>query len=193
MAIRRCPFPASARGWPSRLPPLLMLLAMAGGGCATTAPITPSLKSQAVPVDFARVTANPDQFKGQTVILGGQVVSAEPTTEGTLLTMLETKTDDAERPQSAETSRGRFMALYKGFLDPQIYAKGRQVTVAGQVEGSRLAKVGQLEYRYPYIMAEQVYLWPRPDPAYYYAPYGYGAYWPYGPYFHGPFGPWWWW
>jgi outer membrane lipoprotein len=181
---------ASAWGPPSRLLPLALLLAVLAAGCAATAPISPALKTQAQPVKFEELQANPEQFQGETVILGGQIIDATPTPEGTQVTVLQTKTEDAERPEGADTSLGRFIALYKGFLDPQIYAKGRQVTVAGKVAGKRMEKLGQVDYAYPLIRAEQVYLWPRPQPAYY-APY----YYPWGPYWgpYGFYGPWWWW
>jgi len=180
----------SASGWAlsSRLLLVVALLALAA--CATTAPIPARVKQEAVPVNFPELAANPDRFTGQTVILGGQIISATPTPQGTLLTVLETKTEKDERPYGADTSQGRFMAQAKGFLDPQIYAQGRQVTVAGKVAGRQAGKVGELDYTYPLIQAEQVYLWPRPEPRYYR-----DLYWPYGPYyygFYGPFGPWWW-
>jgi outer membrane lipoprotein len=194
MATRTC---SSASGWglsSRRLPVVLLLAAVAILGCAE-AQISPQLRGQAVPVDFAELAANPERFLNETVILGGQIINTVPTPEGTLLTILQTKTENLDRPEGPETSKGRFMALYKGFLDPQIYAQGRQVTVAGQVAGKRMAKLGEIEYAYPLIKAEQVYLWPRPEPRVYYAPYGYAPYWPYGPYYYAPYGfyPWGWW
>jgi outer membrane lipoprotein len=192
MAIRTL---SSASVWarPSRPLLALLVLVVAAAGCATTAPIRQEIKAQATPVDFSELATNPDKFKGETVILGGQIIKTTPTADGTLLTVLETKTKDAERPGGREATQGRFMALAKGFLDPQVYSEGRQVTVAGKVAGKRMDKVGELEYAYPLINADQVYLWPRPDPYYYYPPL-YGSYWPYyypyGPY--GAFGPWWW-
>jgi outer membrane lipoprotein len=171
---------------------LLAALVLALGACAT-APITPEIEGQAMSVVFSDLAANPDQFKGQTVILGGQVIKAVPAPEGTVLTVLQTKTEGDERPEGPETSQGRFMAVSKGFLDPQIYAPGRQVTVAGTVAGKRVEKLGEIDYPYPLIEADQVYLWPRSEPRYY-APY-WGPYWPWGSAYYGPYGywgPWWW-
>src|SRR3972149_3741212 len=99
---------ASAWGRSSRLLLGLLLLAAAGAACAG-APISPELRGEAGAVSFPDLVAPP---------------------EGTMLTVLQTKTENEDRPSGPETSQGRFMALYKGFLDPQIYAEGRQVTVA---------------------------------------------------------------
>lgn len=181
---------ASAWGRSSRLLLGLLLLAAAGVACAG-APISPELRGEAVPVSFADLVANPERYQDETVILGGQIIKTVPTPEGTMLTILQTKTENEDRPSGPETSQGRFMALYKGFLDPQIYAEGRQVTVAGKVAGKKVERLGEIDYGYPLIAAGQVYLWPKPEPRSYYPNYG-----PYYPYYWGPYwgrwGPWWW-
>ncbi len=186
---------SSASGWglSSRLLGLALLALVLG--CAE-AQIAPEIRGQAVPVDFAQLTANPERFLNETVILGGQIIKTMPTPEGTVITVLETKTENLGRPEGPETSRGRFMAVYQGFLDPEVYGAGRQVTVAGQVMGKRVEKLGEVDYAYPLIRAQDIYLWPKPEPRPYYAPYGYAPYWPYGPYYYAPYrfyGPWGWW
>lgn len=189
---------SSASVWARSSRPLLWLLVlMAAGVACAGAPIAPELRGEAVPVDFPELLASPERFRGETVILGGQIISTVPTPEGTLLTVLQTRTEGTDRPKGPETSQGRFMALYKGLLDPQVYAEGRQVTVAGRVAGKRVERLGEIDYGYPLIDAAQVYLWPKPEPRYYYpygpygGPYG-GPFWPY--YYWGPYryGPWWW-
>jgi outer membrane lipoprotein len=170
--------------WAFRLT-LALLLAGLAAGCAGANHISPALRAEAVPVDFRELVADPDRFKGETVILGGVILESEPGPEGTLLTILQTRTEEGERPGEAETSQGRFMALAKGFLDPELYAAGRQVTVAGKVEGKRTAQVKGFSYTYPLIAAEQVYLWPLPEGYGY--PY-YPSYYPYYyPWYPGPF------
>ena len=151
-----------------------------------------------MPVDFPELMANPERFRGETVILGGEIIDAVPTANGTRLNVLQTRTDDAERPGPSDTSQGRFVAMYQGFLDPAIYAKGRQVTVAGVVAGAQAQTVGNTQQTQPLINAQQVYLWPPPQPRYYYAPGPYYYYpfyspfWPYEPYYapyYAPFYP----
>ena len=156
----------------------LLLAAALFAGCATTAPLQPDIRAAAMPVDFPDLMANPERFRGETVILGGEIIDAVPTANGTRLNVLQTRTDAAERPGSSDTSQGRFVAMYQGFLDPAIYATGRQVTVAGTVAGAQAQTVGNTQQTQPLINAQQVYLWPQPQPRYYYAP---------GPYYYYPF------
>jgi hypothetical protein len=83
-------------------------------------------------------------------------------------------------------------------LDPKVYAKGRGVTVGGSVVGSVRQPLGDREYTYPVIEAQELHLWPipsvRPGYPYYYDPW-YDNYW-YGgsPYLwhrrHYPWGGW---
>jgi Outer membrane lipoprotein Slp family len=42
------------------------------------------------------------------------------------------------------------MALCEGYLDPAVYSKGRQVTLAGRVLGTRTDMVGEIMYVYPH-------------------------------------------
>ena len=78
------------------------------------------------------------------------------------------------------------MALCEGYLDPAIYSKGRQVTLAGRVLGTRTDTVGEITYVYPLLACLEVYLWPpMPDTRTLY-PYDY--WWPwYGPYWWRPY------
>jgi outer membrane lipoprotein len=159
-----------------------LLLAAVTVSCAATAPIRPDVRNQATPVDFAELATNPEEFRGETVILGGVIISATPIPEGTQLVVLETKTEGDERPGPPDTTQGRFVAVSRLFLDPQVYQQGRPVTVAGVVVGKATQKIGEVEQSHPLIAAEQVYLWPPPEPRYY-------SYYPYYPYYYEPFYP----
>ena len=79
------------------------------------------------------------------------------------------------------------------FLDPEIYSKGRKLTVGGKVVGVRPQPLGNRLYRYPVIEAEELHLWPKkvsyarpydPYPHCWHFPW---HYYPYSPY------PWWAW
>ena len=37
-----------------------------------------------------------------------------------------------------DKSKGRFLALYKGFLDVAVYRWGREVTIGGKITGKRV-------------------------------------------------------
>lgn len=135
-------------------------------------------------ISFEQLRKDPVAYKGQTVVLGGVIVKASHDPAGTLLEVYQTETDWERRPVNVDVSGGRFLAFYKGFLDSEIYEKGRKVTIAGEVTGERTQKLGEIDYRYPFLLVKEIHLWKRetrpvPDPYVWY---------PWGPW--GPWGPW---
>ena len=59
--------------------------------------------------------------------------------------------------------KGTSWRFAKG-LDLTVYSKGRQVTLAGRVLGTRTDTVGEIMYVYPLLACLVVYLWPpMPD------------------------------
>jgi outer membrane lipoprotein len=64
-------------------------------------------------------------------------------------------------PNRDLAATGRFLAVYRSYLEPLDYAAGRLLTVVGTVSGLRADTVGQAGYRLPVIQAEQLYLWPK--------------------------------
>lgn len=144
-------------------------------------------------LSYAELHEAPKAHKGKVVLLGGVVVKAVNKEEGTLLEIYQTGIDGSGKPIELDRSGGRFLAFYKGFLDSEVYCKGRQVTIAGAVEGERIGKLGELEYHYPYLVIRAIHLWRKERP-YAYRPYPwsfrdpwwgdpwdpwYSPYWPY--------------
>jgi outer membrane lipoprotein len=70
------------------------------------------------------------------------------------------------KPSVDSGSEGRFIVEAPGFLDPVVYSAGRQVTVAGIVDGKEVLPLGEINYAYPVVMSREIYLWPVDD-AYY--------------------------
>lgn len=175
---------------------LLMLLF---SGCAPQV-FSPAIIAQAgPPVSFSELRKAPDRFQGKTVIFGGVIVKTTNKPEGTLLEVYQTRLDSSYRPTDIDTSGGRFLALYKGFLDNEIYRPGRKVTIAGIVRGEKVMKLGELDYHYPYLEVTEINLFaevlPRPGfpyPRGYYSPWYPPHPWrpwdPWDPW--GPWGPW---
>lgn len=92
-----------------------------------------------------------------------------------------------QRPQSRDTSAGRFIAVADEFFDPEIYSKNRGVTIAGEV--ADCTQTGQeVSYGpYPVVHIKEVHLWDDPD-------HDMRRSWgdPYGPPWYGPpyYAPW---
>jgi outer membrane lipoprotein len=79
-------------------------------------------------------------------------------------------------------SEGRFIILVEGYVDPYVFKRGRRLTVAGEILGRKVMRLGELEYPYPLLQSKQLYLWGE----YYYSPY---PYYPWG--YYGYYGPRW--
>ncbi|MFO0751718.1 MAG: Slp family lipoprotein [Thermodesulfovibrionales bacterium] len=110
--------------------------------------------------------ADPDAYRGKMIILGGTIVSVTPAKEGTFVEVLEQPLDSRERPGSGrDVSFGRFIAFYPEYLDPVIYMKGKLVTVAGEVMGSKTGLIGEMEYRYPLIRSREIHLFRPAGPS----------------------------
>jgi outer membrane lipoprotein len=127
---------------------------------------------------YTALASRPDEFKGKTVLLGGTIVQTVPKAEETEIEVVQKQTSASGEPRLTDTSEGRYLVVVDRFLDPSIYGAGRDITVAGEVRGSVLRRLGEIDYRYPVIAARELYLWkkPAPPPAYPY-PYGYPSYW----------------
>lgn len=110
-------------------------------------------------VSFKDLREEPERFAGSLVMLGGQIVSLRNTGEGTYLEILQRRLDSAGRPIATDETGGRFIAFTTQFLDAAIYSSGRQITVIGEVAGVRIQPLGEVQYRYPYIITKAIHLW----------------------------------
>jgi outer membrane lipoprotein len=69
------------------------------------------------------------------------------------------------KPSKEKGSKGRFIVVARGFMDPAIYRSGRQVTVVGTVAGKDVRPIGEIQYAYPLMEMKELYLWPLEDAA----------------------------
>lgn len=136
---------------------LLLFIIVSLFGCAHI--VSDELRQKAdgeqqMPVLFK----DPDSFKGRIVILGGVIVSSTNTKEGTYIEVLQKPLDYCGRPKDTDTSFGRFIILYEGYLDTAVYSQGREVTVAGEVIGKTIQPLGEIQYHYPLIKSKEIHL-----------------------------------
>lgn len=133
---------------------------------------------------LSQLRANPEAYKGQLFILGGVIVEARLVPEGSQVEILALSVDSRGYPEEGTRGRakGRYIAIYpreNGLLDPIVYKKGRQVTIAGQLIGTRTGKIDDLEYVYPVFEIRQIHLWASEYYPYYPYRYPYSYYYPY--------------
>jgi outer membrane lipoprotein len=117
-----------------------------------------ALKQVDAKITFAALLKDPNAYAGKVVLLGGVIVETVNKQEGTLLEVYETALDQEGKPVNTDVSEGRFLALYPGFLDSVIYRSGRRVTLTGIVVGARAQQLGEIQYRYPYLLVKELHL-----------------------------------
>ena len=157
-------------------------------------------------VSMPELQKDPGPYMHKLFLLGGVIASTQVTDEGTLIYAVYTPVDPEGNPERWKATGGRYIALYPrtyGTLDPLIYKKNLEITVAGEFMGLRKGRLDEASYDYPVFRIEQIYLWKaeqyRPAPSYYpyYGPYYYSPYnypYPYYPYYNYPYyypGPYW--
>jgi outer membrane lipoprotein len=136
----------------SLLVALLLLTACTGAPTFNTLNVDPLLTPQ-------RVTANPQLATGKSVQWGGTIVGITNLRDSTQVEVLDYPLDSDGRPKSDGAAQGRFIFEHAGYLEPASYAAGKQVTVVGNVTGTRDGRVGEANYVYPVVDATQLHLW----------------------------------
>ena len=139
-------------------------------------------------ITFNRLLETQEDFIGKRVMYGGAIVETRVLPEGTEIEVVQKKIDFSGYPEAGDESGGRFIFFKKGFLEPEIYSKGRGVTGVGNFTGTRMGKVGERPYEFPIIELDELKLHediernpyfypPYWDP--WYRPHSYAPYWPF--------------
>jgi outer membrane lipoprotein len=169
---------------------IIAIVVLMLGGCSPV--LNRDLMNQGVrEFQLGYLVETPEVFKDHLFILGGVIVDTKLTETGSQIEALFIPVNAYGDLKDTGRYQGRFLAVYsrsKGLLDPLIYKKGREITLAGDFIGVRKGKIDELEYTYPVFEIRQIYLWEEYWQYPYYWPYPY--YYPY--YYHQPFlyGPW---
>jgi outer membrane lipoprotein len=148
--------------------------------CASGVP-DPIRQTPPSDVRMTEVQRAPASFRGTLVRWGGAIVTVRNLKDETQIEIVSRRLDSSGRPLAEDRSEGRFLAKLAGFLDPAIYAAGRDITVNGRVEGAITQAIGEHSYTYPVVQVEHIYLWEPLPPL---------RYRDYDPFWHDPFYPW---
>jgi outer membrane lipoprotein len=142
---------------------LLFFVLLAGMLVGCSLPISESLRSSArKDLVFLTVLEDAKPYVGSTVIWGGKIIKTTNAPEGSELIILQTPLKATEEPHASAYSEGRFIAKTKKFLDPEVFTRGRKVTVAGELIGSQARPLDKIQYTYPVIEIKQIYAWNKP-------------------------------
>ena len=137
---------------------------------------------------ISQVRKNPESYIGTVVRWGGDIVRTENRAETTLVEIIGRDLWRNGRPKDSDASGGRFLARIRGFIDPAVYKKDRQLTVTGKLGQPISRLIGNFAYHYPVVEVSTYYLWPESpkyrDDIYYYDPYWHYPWYPYYPWHH---------
>lgn len=125
-------------------------------GCSSTPKPLQGQFSDIRPAEAARTNA-----VGESVRWGGRVVAVENFADHSCFKILSVRMGSSHRPQAEDQSDGRFIACRAGFYDPEVFKAEREVTITGRIEAIQTGRIGEMDYRYPRIAAEVIYLWPQ--------------------------------
>lgn len=150
-----------------RLIPML-LLSILLAGCATAPHLDTAGVNQTITPDAAAADIHAAQ--GRKVQWGGTIITSSNLRQTTQIEVLGYPLQDNGRPDTTAVAQRRFLVLYNGYLETVDYAAGRLLTVVGQVAERRPGKIGDADYLYPVVTAQQLYLWPKQTEYYYNEP-----------------------
>ena len=129
---------------------------------------------------------------------GGIIVNVENKPQKTLVEVAHFPLVSYGKPNTSDSTVGRFKAQLDGFVDPIVFEEGRTVTFVGELGEPVAGMVGEQPYTYPLIKATGYHLWRETStydisPMYFH--YGMGWYSPfyyrYAPFNSWQFGPAW--
>mgnify|MGYP001170023437 FL=1 len=130
-------------------------------GCANTQPRfdTSGVATGVTPQGVAADTI----AQAPEVLWGGVIVNSSNLTDATQLEVLAYPLDDRQRPNTALSPIGRFLAVAPGYLETADYTQGRLITIRGRLQDRAEGRIGEARYAYPVIEILDSQLWQRED------------------------------
>lgn len=135
------------------------------------------------PLDISYIQATQDiaKYKNAPVRWGGVIIDVENEQNFSLVQMLCYPLNGDGKPQTDQPNEGRVLIKSPEFLDPAVYTKDTELTVAGILIGDLERTIGKKVMRLPMILATTLYRWPVYVRDNYYDRFDYG----YNPYYGG--------
>jgi len=103
-------------------------------------------------ITFEELQAAPASFRGKVMRIGGIVLRAKRTKNGTEIEVLQLPLAAISAFEEDRTiSEGRFLAVQKSFLDPATVEQGSRIIVIGEVMGDVTKPLDEIDYTYPLL------------------------------------------
>lgn len=140
-------------------------------------------------LSYASALQNIAQYKDVPIRWGGIIIDVENEQNFSLLQVLFYPLGSYGRPRLDLANQGRFFIKSPDFLDPLVYKKDTEITVAGTLNSTIERTIGNKVLQLPLIASTVIHLWSNYDNnRYYYGGAFYGGYYPYygyNPYYWG--------
>ncbi len=147
-----------------RSPITILLISLLLGACAGPAPFDAGKIELSLSPQQLR-EAPPTDSEGKMVMWGGVILDTRNLDNSTQIEVLAYPVNDRQYPMQDQPPQGRFLILQSGYLEPVDYAQGRRISVLGRLQPSQPGKIGDSDYLYPVVDAEQLKLWPKGGPS----------------------------
>jgi len=161
--------------------------------------LPPAIKNAPeVNISYSQALKSAGSSKEAPVRWGGKIIDVQNEQTYSLVQIMYYPLNYYGRPKLAEPNEGRFAVKSPDFLDPAIYTKDAEITVAGTLKGDVEQIIGKKTLKIPLILSKVIHLWPeieRNNAYYGYGGFGYGYPFYYGyPYYWGGgyYSPYWW-
>jgi outer membrane lipoprotein len=150
---------------------LAILVTLTGSACTSIPEQLKGEYSSLRPRDVSQ------QELGTPVRWAGVIIETRPEEGHTCFEILSRPLEKSMRPRDIDQSDGRFIACKRGFYDPEVFRKKREVTLTGPIIHIDERKIGDYDYQFPIVDIEFMTLWPERR---------------YLPNYYGPYNPWYW-
>lgn len=132
-------------------------------------------------ISYTQAIQDIAKYRNAPVRWGGVIIDVENEQNFSLVQVLYYPLNGDGRPQTDQSNEGRFLIKSPEFLDPAVYTKNTEITVAGVLIGDLERTIGKKAMRLPLVLATTLYRWPVYVYDNYYDSFGYG----YNPYYGG--------
>lgn len=135
---------------------ILLIFAVILTACASTAHKYPETKLSPTEAGLEF-----EQLNGIQVTWGGTIVETKNLEQTTEIQVLSYPLTSSGEPKTGQSPKGRFIVSFDEFLEPNDYARGRKLTVTGNLSALHEGKVGEADYSFPVLTSPETLLWPR--------------------------------
>lgn len=135
---------------------IAILCSLALGGCSHV--ISPAGRAAVAPgVRLDMVRAEPETYRGQQLLVGGNILGLNPQEAETAIEIYSWRLDRRGEPIDFDPAGGRFLAVTGESLDPQVFSPGRFVTLVGAAERVATREIDGNLHRLPVLRIVEIH------------------------------------